>query len=61
MLKMGVIEELHSACCSPIVLVMKKDGSKWFCVDYLKLNEVSRFYAYPMLQMDELLDWLGTA
>lgn len=26
MLKMGVTEQLHSACCRPIVLVVKKDG-----------------------------------
>lgn len=37
--------------CSPLVLVVKTDGSVWFCVEY----------PYPMPQVDELLDRLGTA
>uniref|UniRef100_A0A3P8QWH1 ribonuclease H n=2 Tax=Astatotilapia calliptera TaxID=8154 RepID=A0A3P8QWH1_ASTCA len=61
MLRMGVIEESHSAWCSPIVLVATKDGSIRFCVDYRRVNEVSRFDAYPMPWVDELLDRLGTA
>uniref|UniRef100_A0AAQ4PTP4 ribonuclease H n=1 Tax=Gasterosteus aculeatus aculeatus TaxID=481459 RepID=A0AAQ4PTP4_GASAC len=61
MLEMGVIEESHSAWCSPIVLVPKKDGSVRFCVDYRRVNNVSRFDAYPMPRVDELLDRLGSA
>ena len=61
MLELGVIEESHSAWSSPMVLVGKPDGSIWFCVDYRKVNDVSRFDAYPMPRVDELLDRLGTA
>ncbi len=32
-----------------------------FCVDYRKVNAVSKFDAYPMPRVDELLDRLGTA
>ncbi len=61
MLNLGVIEESHSDWASPIVLVPKTDGSVRFCVDYRKVNAVSKFDAYPMPQVDELLDRLGAA
>ena len=54
-------KESHSAWASPIVLVNKPDGTIRFCVDYRKVNSVSKFDAYPMPRVDELLDWLGTA
>lgn len=60
MLEMGVIEESTSAWCRPIVLVRKQDWSVRFCVEYHKVNEVSRFHAYPMPRVDDLLDQLGT-
>ena len=43
------------------MLVGKPDGSIRFCVDYRKVNDVSRFDAYPMPRVDELLDRLGPA
>jgi len=58
MLEMGVIEESHSIWASPIVLVNKPDGAVRFCV---KVNSVSKCYAFPMPRVDELQDWLGTA
>ncbi len=58
---MGVIEESHRDWASLIVLVPKTDGSVRFCVDYRKVNAVSKFDAYPMPRVDELLDRLGTA
>ena len=61
MQELVVIEESHSAWSSPIVLVGKPDGTIWFCVDYRKVNDVSRFDAYSMPRVDELLDRLGTA
>ncbi len=61
MLNLGVIEESHSDWACPIVLVPKTDGSVRFCVDYRKVNAVSKFDAYPMPRVDELLDRLGAA
>uniref|UniRef100_K7G546 ribonuclease H n=1 Tax=Pelodiscus sinensis TaxID=13735 RepID=K7G546_PELSI len=61
MLKLGVIEESHSQWSSPIVMVPKPDGSRRFCNDFRKLNEVSKFDAYPMPRVDELIDQLGKA
>ena len=61
MLELGVIEESQTAWSSPIVLVGKLDGTIRFCVDDRKVNDVSRFDAYPMPRVDELLDRLGMA
>ena len=46
---------------SPIVLVPKPDGTIRLCNDFRKLNEISKFDAYPMPRIDELIERLGTA
>ena len=51
MLEMGGIEESTSDWCCPIELVCKSDGSIRFCVDYHRINKVSKFVAYPMPQV----------
>uniref|UniRef100_K7F0Q0 ribonuclease H n=1 Tax=Pelodiscus sinensis TaxID=13735 RepID=K7F0Q0_PELSI len=61
MLEMGVIEESRSEWRSPIVLVPKPDGTMRFCIDFRKVNAISRFDAYPMPRVDELLERLGKA
>ncbi|CAM5145663.1 unnamed protein product [Natator depressus] len=61
MLQMGVILLSESAWASPVVLVPKPDGEISFCMDYCKLNAVTRLENYPMPCTDELLEELGRA
>ena len=55
----NVIRPSSSPWSSPIVLVRKKDGSLRFCVDYRKLNSVTKADTFPLPRMDDILDQLG--
>ena len=59
MQEMSVIQPSKSPWSSPVVLVRKKDGSHRFCVDYRKLNSVTKADNYPLPRIDDLLDQLG--
>lgn len=55
----GVIEPCNSDWASNIVLVKKKDGNVRFCVDYRKLNLLTRKDAYPLPRIDRCFDTLS--
>ena len=59
MLKLGVIEPSSSPWSSPPVLVKKKDNTFRFCVDYRKLNSVSKKDSFPLPRIDDCLDALA--
>ena len=56
MLAENVVQESNSPWASPIVLAKKKDGSLRFCVDYRRLNAVTRKDVFPLPRIDDLLD-----
>ncbi|GFX71228.1 hypothetical protein TNCV_3409981 [Trichonephila clavipes] len=61
MLDEGIVQPSESPWSSPIVLVRKKDGNWRFCVDYRKLNSVTKKDVYPLPRIDDTLDCLKGA
>ncbi len=61
MLKYDYVSPSTSPWASPIVPVIKKDGTLRFCVDYRKLNSLTKKDAYPLPKIDELLEALRGA
>ncbi|GFN95389.1 Pol polyprotein [Plakobranchus ocellatus] len=54
----GIIKPSSSPYASPIVVVRKKDGSIRLCIDYRKLNAITRKDAFPLPRIDESFDSL---
>lgn len=61
MIDQGIIQRSNSPWAAPIVLARKRDGTWRFCVDYRRLNSVTRKDAYPLPRIDESLDSLAGA
>ena len=59
MTKRGIIQPTRSPWASPVVLVTKRDGGLRFCVDYRKLNSVTKLDVYPLPRIDDHLDSLA--
>ena len=59
MLEAGIIEPSTSEWASAPVLIRKRDGKVRWCVDYRKLNSVTKKDVYPLPLIEECLDTLS--
>ena len=58
MLESGTIRPSKSAWCNAVVLVRKKGGSLWFCIDFCCLNTNMKKDSYPLPRIQEALESL---
>lgn len=61
MLKTNIIRPSKSPWASPTVIVPKPDGTIRFCVDYRKLNRVTKMDAFPMPRTNEMIERIASA
>jgi len=61
LLEMGYIERSSSDWASPIVCVRKPDGSARLCVDFKRLNAITKPLPFYMPRVEEVLEGVGKA
>lgn len=61
MLDQGIVVPSTSEWAAPVIVVPKKDGTKRLCVDFRKLNQVTKADPYPIPRVEERIDRLGRA
>ena len=59
LLRGNLVRPSNSPWAQPIVMVRKKDGSWRMCVDYRRVNAITRKDSFPLPRIDEALDALS--
>ena len=59
MMASDVIESSSPPWSAPVALIKKKDGGERFCIDYRKLNSITKKDVYPLPRCDEILESLS--
>ena len=57
----GIVKKSTSPWAFPIVVVRKEDGTARICVDYRRLNDVTKKDAHPLPRIDDIFDALRGA
>ena len=57
----GFIRVSNLPAVAPVIFVKKPSGGLRFCVDYRRLNEISRKDSYPIPRIDETLKTIAAA
>ena len=61
MLEHGLIKRTYSQWSSPITLQPKPDGKVRFCIDFRKVNTLTKANTYPLPRVDDSVDRIGGA
>ena len=61
LLSKKIIRPSESPWSSPVVMVPKPDGTTRVCIDFRKLNGITKKDAHPLPKIDEMLDHLKDA
>ena len=59
MLDNDIAQPSQSSWSSPCILVPKPDGSVRFCIDYRKVNSVTKIYSHPVPRIEDCIDKIG--
>lgn len=59
LLKAGIIEESDSPFSSAYLLVKKKSGEYRLCIDFRRLNSITKKLVYPLPNIEECVDTLA--
>ena len=59
MLSDGMISPSNSPWASPVTLAPKKDGGYRVCIDYRRMNAVTKKDRYPLPHIQDIFDTVG--